>query len=94
MLEAIIWGSSPAPTRQGCGHDELRARTAKNGRAAALVQRIVFILFIFIEHAHCVMVSDRSKGDDPDEATSDVTLWKPARQLTLGHRTCNAVAVC
>jgi hypothetical protein len=65
-----------------------------NGRAAALVQRFVFILFIFIEHAHCVMVSDRSKGDDPD-ATSDVTLWKPARQLlTLGRRTCDAVAEC
>jgi hypothetical protein len=66
-----------------------------NGRAAALVQRFVFILFIFIEHAHCVMVSDRSKGDDPDEATSDVTMWKPARQLlTLGRRTCDAVAAC
>jgi hypothetical protein len=66
-----------------------------NGRAAALVQRIVFTLFIFIEHAHCVMVSNRSKGDDPDKATSDVTLWKPARQLlTLCRRTCDAVAVC
>jgi hypothetical protein len=51
-----------------------RARAAQNGRAAALVQHFVFILFIFIEHAHGVVESDRSKGNNSKEATSDVPI--------------------
>ena len=51
-----------------------RARTAQNRRAAALVQHCVFILFIFIEHARGVEESDRSKGDDSNDAKSDVPI--------------------
>ena len=68
------WDFSPKPTRPGCGHDELGARAAQNRRAAALVQHCVFILFIFSEHARGVEESDRSKGDDSNDATSDVPI--------------------
>ena len=38
------------------------------------MQHFVFILFIFIEHAHGVEESDRSKGDDSNDAKSDVPI--------------------
>ena len=39
------------------------------------VQHVIdFLLFIFIEHAHGVVESDRSKGDDSNDATSDVPI--------------------